>query len=66
MTDMPRPGHPAVSEDDVQTMNTLVLVDWNATILELAKDAGRVPLTVLNIRKKRLKMQKIARWVLSA
>ena len=25
VTDMPRPGHPAVREDDVQTMNALVL-----------------------------------------
>ena len=61
---MTRPGHPAVIEEDVQAMNALVLVDWNAMIRELANDAGLVPSTVLNILKKQLGMWKIAsRWV---
>ena len=61
---MLRPGHPAVREDDVQTVNALVLVDRNATIRELANDAGLAPSTVLNILKKRLGMRKItSRWV---
>ena len=39
VTDMPRPGHPAVREDDVQTVNALVLADQHITIRELANDA---------------------------
>ena len=62
--DMPRPGHPAVWEEDVQSMNALVLAYRNATVRELANDAGLVSSTVLNILKKRLGMWKIAsRWV---
>ena len=38
VTDMPRPGYPAVREEDVQTVNTLLLVDRNATIHELMQD----------------------------
>ena len=34
MTDMTRPGLPAVSEDDVQNVKALVLVDRNMTIRE--------------------------------
>ena len=64
VTDMPRPGHPAEREKDVQTMNPLVLADQNATIRELTNDSGLSPSTVLNILKKQLGMQKIAsRWV---
>ena len=60
---MPWPG-PVVREEDVQNMNVLVLADWNATICELANDAGLAPSTVLNILKKRLGMRKItSRWV---
>ena len=62
--DLPRPGHPAVREEDVQTVNTLVLADQNVMIRELANDAGLAPLTVLNILKKLLGMQKIiSRWL---
>ena len=61
---MPRPGHPALRENDVQTMNALVLVEWNATIHELVNDAGLMPSTVLIILKKQLGMRKItSRWV---
>ena len=49
ITHMPRAGHPAVREEDVQTMNALVLADRNATIHELTNDTGLAPLTVLNI-----------------
>ena len=56
MTDMPRPGHPAVREEDVQNVNTLMLADQNATIRELANDAGQAPSTVFNFLKKRIKM----------
>ena len=48
----------------MQTVNTLVLADQNATINELANNAGLAPSTVLNILKKWLGMQKIAsKWV---
>ena len=40
---MPRFGHPAVRENDVWTVNALVLADWNAMIRELANDAGLAP-----------------------
>ena len=34
MTDMPRPGHPAVREEDVQTVNALLLADrWGWEVL---------------------------------
>ena len=34
VTDMPRPGHPAVREEDVQTVNMLVLADhWGREVL---------------------------------
>ena len=59
VTDMPRPGHPAVRED-VQTVNASVLADHNATIRELVNDAGLVSSTVLNILKKQLGIWKIA------
>ena len=49
VTDMPWPGHPAVREEDVQTMNSLVMADRNVTIGELTNDAGLAPLTVLKI-----------------
>ena len=48
----------------VQTVNALMLMDWKATIRELANDARLVPLTLLNILKKWLGMWKItSRWV---
>ena len=60
---MPQPGQPAVWED-VRTVNALVLADWNARIHELTNEAGLASLTVLDILKKWLGMQKIAsRWV---
>ena len=64
VTDMPRPGRPAVSVDDVHNVNALVLADRNVTIRELANDVGLAHSTVLYILKKRLKMRKIAsKWV---
>ena len=36
---MPRSGHPAVREEDVQTVNVIVLADRNAMIHELTNDA---------------------------
>ena len=59
---MPRPGHPAVGEEDEQTMKALVLVDQKATIHELANDAGLAPSTVVNILKKCLGMLNIASY----
>ena len=40
MKDMPLPGCPAVSEEDVQNVNALVLADQNITIHELANNVG--------------------------
>ena len=61
---MPRPGHPVIRKEDLQTVNVLLLADRNSTIRELANNAGLVPSTMLNILKKRLGMWKItSRWV---
>jgi hypothetical protein len=60
---MPWPGHPAVSDVDMQNVNTLVLAVWNITIREVAKNVGLDHLTVLHILKKELQMQKIiTKW----
>ncbi|KAJ4430667.1 hypothetical protein ANN_19257 [Periplaneta americana] len=64
--DIPRSGHPPVSDDDehVQTVSALVETDRNLTIRELAQDTGLAPSTVLHNLKDRLKMRKIAsKWV---
>lgn len=64
VTDMPRSGHPTVSEENVQNVNALVLADRNSTIRQLANDTRLAPSTVLKILKKHLQMRKIAsRWV---
>jgi hypothetical protein len=61
---MPQPGGPAVSEEDVQNMNALVLAGQNITICELANNVGLAHSTVLHILKKQLQMRKIAsKWV---
>ncbi|PSN47788.1 hypothetical protein C0J52_08164 [Blattella germanica] len=63
VTDMPRSGHPTVSEENVQNVNALVLADRNSTIRQLANDTRLAPSTVLKILKKHLQMRKIAsRW----
>ena len=59
MTDMTRPGLPAVTEEDVQNLNTLVLVDQNIIVRVLANNIGLVHSTVLHILKKQLQMWKI-------
>ncbi|PSN38998.1 hypothetical protein C0J52_14026 [Blattella germanica] len=38
--DIPRSGHPPVSDEDVQTVSALVEADRNVTIRELAQDTG--------------------------
>jgi hypothetical protein len=64
VTDMPRPGRPAVCEEDVQNLNTLVLLDQNITVHELGNNVGLAHSTVLHILKKQLQMQKISsKWV---
>jgi hypothetical protein len=61
---MPQPGHLAVSEEDVQNMNALVLADRNITIHELTNNVGLAHSTVLHILKKHLQMRKItSKWV---
>ncbi|PSN43849.1 hypothetical protein C0J52_11883 [Blattella germanica] len=60
VTDMPRSGHPTVSEENVQNVNALVLADRNSTIRQLANDTRLAPSTVLKILKKHLQMPFIA------
>ena len=57
-------GHPPISDEDVHTVSTLVEMDRNFIIRELAQETGLAPSTVLHILKDRLRMRKIAsRWV---
>ncbi|KAJ4437244.1 hypothetical protein ANN_17379 [Periplaneta americana] len=58
--DMPRSGHPPVSDEQVQTVSASVETDRNLTIRELAQDTGFAPSTVFHILKDCLNMRKIA------
>ena len=51
VTDMPWPGCPAVSEEDMQNVNKLVLADWNITTHEFANNVELAHSTVLHILK---------------
>ena len=60
---MPRPGSPAVSEENVQNVNALVLADRSITIRELVNNVGLSHSTVLHILKKQMHMRKItSKW----
>jgi hypothetical protein len=61
---MPRPGRPAVNEEDVQNVNALVLADRKITIRELTNNVGLAHSTMLHILKIQLQMRKIvSKWV---
>ena len=64
VSDMPRSGHPPVSDNDIHAVSTLVETGRNFTIRKLAQETGLAPSTVLHILKDRLGMRKIAsKWV---